>query len=118
MMFLVATTFCSAYFCRRTHILSTVKGIQKNHALIFSPNIRGLEWTLEIPSFGCIIVLNTGIYFIAIPHDKVDRKTLLFTVIIPLKVCTQLLEKYVDNELAATDLVSCFSQLDSQNFNP
>lgn len=56
-------------------------------------------------SLGCIMVLNTGIYFILL-HDKLVRKILLFTTAIPLKVCTQHLEKYADNILAANDLVS------------
>lgn len=54
-------------------------------------------------SFGCIMVLKTEIYFILL-HDKLVRKILLFTMAISLKVCTQHLEKYADNILAANDL--------------
>lgn len=53
--------FYSAHFCRRTYSLSTVKWILKNHALIFKLDIKDLEWTVEIPSFGYIRVLDTGI---------------------------------------------------------
>jgi len=38
-------------------------------------------------------------------------------MVIPLKVCTKLLEKYVDHDLAAIDLVSYSSSLDSQKVN-
>lgn len=59
--------------------------------MTYSPNVGGVGWIKKIPSFGCIMVLETGIDFLPLPHDKLVKKTLLFTMVIPLKVCTQIL---------------------------
>lgn len=56
------------------------------------------------PSFGCIMVLLTGIYFLPLGHVNLVGEILLFTMAIPLQGCTEHSEKYVDNDLVVTDV--------------
>lgn len=107
MLFPAATACHSVSFSRRAPFPLTVKGTQRNRALTYSPKN-------QLPG---VNHRNAFFWVILLPHDELVRKILLFTMVTPLKVCTQHLEKYVDNDLAATDLLPYSSQLDSQKLN-